>query len=188
METSLAETHRRMDALQAERRQLTVEIEGLQARRDDLQAERAEQVEALEDQLMALYRLGPTPQLKLLLNQDDPARLDRLQRYLNVLAEARNQRLDQLTRLDAALADNRRRLQTQGERLDALAAELAERSAELAERMAQRRTLLAELDSRYATEQARLEDLNQDRAHAERVLYFVDGRLVRDGTPADVLA
>ena len=183
VETSLAETHRRMDALQAERRQLTVEIEGLQARRDDLQAERAEQVEALEDQLMALYRLGPTPQLKLLLNQDDPARLDRLQRYLNVLAEARNQRLDQLTRLDAALADNRRRLQTQGERLDALAAELAERSAELAERMAQRRTLLAELDSRYATEQARLEDLNQDRAHAERVLRQVQEALARLARP-----
>nr|WP_250148137.1 peptidoglycan DD-metalloendopeptidase family protein [Halomonas jincaotanensis] len=179
VETSLAETHRRLDALQAERRQLTVEIETLQARRDDLQAERAEQVEALEGQLKALYRLGPTPQLKLLLNQDDPARLDRLQRYLNALAEARHRRLDQLNQLDAALTDNRRNLQTQGERLDALAAELAKRSAELAERMAERKTLLAALEGRYVSEQARLEDLNQDRAHAERVLRQVQEELAR---------
>ncbi len=179
VETSLAETHQRLDALQAERRGLTVEIEALQARRDELEAERVEQVEALESQLRALYRLGPTPQLKLLLNQDDPARLDRLQRYLNALADARHQRLDQLNQVDAALADNRRRLQTQGKRLDALAAELAERSAELAERMAERRTLLDELDGRYATEQARMEDLNQDRAHAERVLRQVQEELAR---------
>ncbi|HSP58583.1 MAG TPA: peptidoglycan DD-metalloendopeptidase family protein [Halomonas sp.] len=183
VETSLAETHRRLDGLQAERRELTVEIEALQSRRDALEAERAEQIEALEGQLKALYRLGPTPQLKLLLNQDDPARLDRLQRYLNALAEARHQRLDQLNQLDAALADNRRRLQAQGERLDALAAELAERSAELAERMAERRTLLAELDGRYATEQARMEDLNQDRAHAERVLRQVQEELARLDRP-----
>ncbi|MDW7748747.1 murein hydrolase activator EnvC family protein [Halomonas sp.] len=179
VETALAETHRRLDALQAERRTLDDEIISLEARRDQLAAERAEQVDALSAQLDALYRLGRTPQLKLLLNQDDPARLDRLQTYLNRLARARNERLDALARLDDELAETRRTLSQRAERLEAVAEELAERSATLAEQMAQRATLVTELDERFASEQARLATLAQDRAHAERTLREVQERLAR---------
>lgn len=179
VETALAETHRRLDALQAERRALGDEIASLEARRDQLAAERTEQVEALSAQLDALYRLGRTPQLKLLLNQDDPARLDRLQTYLNRLARARNKRLDALARLDAELADTRRALSQRVERLEAVAEELAARSTTLAEQMSERATLVARLDERFASEQARLATLAQDRAHAERTLREVQERLAR---------
>lgn len=179
VETSLADTHRRIDALQAERRQLDDEIVQLARVRDTLEEERREQVEALKTQLEALYRLGFSPQLKLLLNQDDPARLDRLQTYLNHLSRARNARLDEIAELDERLADNRRELDERAKRLDALSEELRERSAQLAERMAERQRLVAELESRYASEQARMEDLDQDRVHAERVLREVQEALAR---------
>lgn len=179
VETALAETHRRLDALEAERTALSGEIETLEARRDALEGERAELVEALDVQLDALYRLGLSPQLKLLLNQDDPARLDRLQHYLNHLARARNARLDELAQVESALTDTRRELDAHGERLDALARELAARSSDLAGQMRERADLVATLDGRYATEQARLEELNQDRAHAERVLREVQEELAR---------
>ncbi|MGR2738612.1 murein hydrolase activator EnvC family protein [Billgrantia sp. Q4P2] len=179
VETALAETHRRLDAIQADRRRLGDEIAALESARDDLQAERAEQVEMLNAQLDALYRLGLTPQLKLLLNQDDPARLDRLQTYLNRLARARNERLDEIARLDAELAENRREQQTRGERLDSLAEELGQRSSELAARMAERERLVAELDTRYSDEQSRLVRLDRDRSEAERVLEQVREELAR---------
>jgi len=179
VETALAETHRRLDALQAERRALGDQIATLETRLEQLAAERAEQVAALSAQLDALYRLGRTPQLKLLLNQDDPARLDRLQTYLNRLARARNKRLDALARLDAKLMENHRALAARNERLEAVAEELAERSARLAEQMSQRAALLARLDERFASEQARLATLAQDRAHAERTLREIQERLAR---------
>ena len=179
VETALAETHRRLDALQAERRALGDEIARLEARRGQMATERAEQVEALSVQLQALYRLGRTPQIKLLLNQDDPARLDRLQHYLNHLARARHARLDALAKLDAELANTRRMLSQRGERLQAVAEELAARSASLAEQMAERRALVARLDERFASEQARLATLAQDRAHAERTLRDVQEQLAR---------
>ncbi|MGQ4877958.1 murein hydrolase activator EnvC family protein [Billgrantia sp. LNSP4103-1] len=179
VETALAETHRRLDGIQADRRRLAEEIDALEAARDALQDERDEQVEALNVQLDALYRLGLTPQLKLLLNQDDPARLDRLQTYLNRLAQARNARLDEIARLDAELSENRRDLQARGERMEALADELAVRSNELAERMAERERLVAELDARYSDEQSRLTRLNRDRSEAEQVLERVREELAR---------
>ncbi|WP_372609577.1 murein hydrolase activator EnvC [Halomonas sp.] len=179
VETSLAETHRRLDTLQAERRALGDEVTALEAARERLETERDDQLEALGAQLDALYRLGLTPQLKLLLNQDDPARLDRLQHYLNHLARARNARLDEIARLDQALADNRRELEARGERLDALADELAARSTELSRQMAERAAIVGELDSRYASEQARMEALAQDRANAETVLNRIQEELAR---------
>ncbi len=179
VETALAETHRRLDDLQAERRALRREVEALEDRRRELEDERRAQLTAIEEQLDALYRLGPTPQLKLLLNQDDPARLDRLQAYLNRLAAARHERLDELERLDAALADNRRALDARGERLARLSETLQEQSAELARRVDEREALVARLDDRFASEQARLTALDQDRAHAERVLRQVQERLAR---------
>lgn len=179
VETALAETHRRLDALQAERRALNDEIADLEARRERLTGERREQLEALESQLAALYRLGLTPQLKLLLNQDDPARLDRLQHYLNRLARARHERLDALARLERELVETRRTLAERGERLAAVTATLNERSAVLAEQSAERTALVERLDARFASEQSRLATLAQDRAHAERTLREVQERLAR---------
>ncbi len=179
VETALGETHQRLDAIQQERQQLNAEVAQLEAVRTALEAERADQVEALNLQLDALYRLGLSPQLKLLLNQDDPARLDRLQTYLNYLARARNERLDEIARLDAELADNRRQLHQRGERLDQLADDLAQRSSELAARLAERERLLADLGRRYSDEQARLAGLNRDRDDAERLLKRVQEELAR---------
>ncbi|AMD00136.1 murein hydrolase activator EnvC family protein [Halomonas chromatireducens] len=179
VETALAETHGRMDAIQADRQGLSREIAALEAARETLEEERAEQSEALQVQLDALYRLGLTPQLKLLLNQDDPARLDRLQTYLNHLARARNARLDEIASLDAQLAENRREQHERGQRLDALADELASRSAELSRRMGERERLVSDLQDRYSDEQTRLSALDRDRTEAERVLEQVRQEMAR---------
>jgi len=179
VETALADTHRRLDAIQAERRRLDAELAELATRRERLEAQHDDQVAALGAQLDALYRLGLTPQLKLLLNQDDPSRLDRLQTYLNHLARARHARLDAIAALDAALTANQRERRERGERLDDLAGELAERSAELARRLAERERLVAELEARHGSTESRLAALERDREAAEQRLAAVREELAR---------
>lgn len=183
VETALADTHRRLDTLQAERREVADEIDELERQRGVLEAERDAQLEALATQLEALYRLGHTPQLKLLLNQDDPARLDRLQTYLNHLSRARNERLDAIAALDEHLADNRAALDERDAELAALSDELAERSADLATQMQEREALVASLDARYSSEQQRLDGLDRDREDAERVLQRVREEMARLSEP-----
>ncbi|PAU77404.1 murein hydrolase activator EnvC family protein [Halomonas salipaludis] len=183
VETALADTHRRLDALQAERREVADDIDELERQRGVLEAERDAQLEALATQLEALYRLGHTPQLKLLLNQDDPARLDRLQTYLNHLSRARNERLDAIAALDEHLADNQASLDRRDAELAALGDELAARSADLAAQMQEREALVASLDARYASEQERLDGLDRDRDDAERVLQQVREEMARLSEP-----
>ena len=152
VETELAQTHQRLDQLQAERRQLADETTQLRQHRERLEGERDAQYAALGQQLAALYRLGPTPQLKLLLNQSDPAELDRMQAYLNRLTQARQQRLTDIARLDTALVDTEQALAERQTRLDALADELEAQSALLARRTEERRSVVTTLDDRYESE------------------------------------
>ncbi|XKG88661.1 peptidoglycan DD-metalloendopeptidase family protein [Vreelandella venusta] len=183
VETELARTHQRLDTLQAERRQLTDETTQLLAHRERLESERDAQYAALAQQLAALYRLGPTPQLKLLLNQNDPAELDRMQAYLNRLTQARQQRLTDIGRLDAALADTQQALRQRQSRLDTLADELETQGALLAQRTAERRGVVETLDDRYGSEADRLADLNQSREQAEQQLRAIQAELARLSQP-----
>ncbi|SDO32820.1 murein hydrolase activator EnvC family protein [Vreelandella arcis] len=183
VETELADIHQRLDQLQRERRQLNEETTQLRQHRDRLQADREDQADALGQQLAALYRLGPTPQLKLLLNQGDPAELDRMQAYLNRLTEARQQRLTDIARLDNALADTQKALAERQARLETLAEELEAESALLAEQTEARRGVVQTLDDRYGSEAARLADLNNDREQAERRLREIQAELARLDEP-----
>ena len=183
VETELAQTHQRLDQLQAERRQLADETTQLRQHRERLEGERDAQYAALGQQLAALYRLGPTPQLKLLLNQSDPAELDRMQAYLNRLTQARQQRLTDIARLDTALVDTEQALAERQTRLDALADELEAQSALLARRTEERRSVVTTLDDRYGSEADRLADLNQSREQAEQQLRAIQAELARLAEP-----
>lgn len=183
LETALSETHRRLAELQEEQVGLEQQMDKLQERHEHLNTERDEQLAALGKQLSGLYRLGSTPELKLLLNQDDPARLDRFQTYLNRLAEARREILDKLDQLETALIENRKELAEQRKMLDELALSLEEHGADLAQQAAKREKLVAKLDSQFATDEARVVKLDQDRAHAEHVLRQVQESLERLNRP-----
>ena len=183
VETELAATHQRLDTLQAERRQLNDETTQLLEHRGRLESERASQYAALGQQLSALYRLGPTPQLKLLLNQGNPAELDRMQAYMNRLTEARNRRLSDIARLDTALADTQSALSERQDRLDLLAEELEDQSALLAQRTTDRRGVVSNLDDRYGSEEERLADLNQSREEAESVLRNIQAEMAKLAEP-----
>ncbi|MFG6668100.1 murein hydrolase activator EnvC family protein [Halomonas sp. HNIBRBA4712] len=182
VETELAATHQRLDQLQADRRALEDETQALRERRGRLEAARSAQVAALAQQFAALYRLGPTPQLKLLLNQSDPAELDRMQAYLNRLTRARQAKLDDIATLDTALADNEAELDQRQVQLAALLDELEAQSARLAEASAERQSVVATLDDRYESEADRLADLNQTREQAEAQLRRLQAEMARQAT------
>ncbi|WP_240470509.1 murein hydrolase activator EnvC family protein [Halomonas halocynthiae] len=183
LETKLADTHQRLSALQEEQNTLELSIGELQARQEHLNRAQEEQLQALAEQLDALYRLGQTPQLKLLLNQDDPAQLDRIQTYLNHLTRARQTILNTLAQLESAVAENTQTLHERDNELNILAESLEQTSADLARQVAQRETLVKQLNEQYASEEARLVKLDQDRAHAERILQQVQEKLARMNRP-----
>lgn len=116
-ELTVAEARRRLDAVRAERAQS-------EKRRAQLQQQKAESETALESQrsglageLRAAYTIGRDEQLKLLLNQQEPAQLGRMMAYYGYLGRSRAARidtiraeLDRLLALDQALGTETARL------------------------------------------------------------------------------
>lgn len=184
IETELAETHQRLDTLQNERRALDSKAGQLQQQREQLKQQRRQQKAALSQQLVALHRLGPRLQIKLLLNQEDPAKLDRMQAYLNRLGEARQRRIMAIADLDASLASSASELQTHQARLDELTRQLEEQREQLASRTAQRQQLISQLDDRYQTEEQRLAALEEEQQAARRTLQRIREEMVSLSKPS----
>lgn len=183
VEVALADIHARLDDVQAQRRELTEESEALKQRRTRLERTRQAQLDALGTQLAALYRLGDSPQLKLLLNQGNPAELDRMQAYLNRLSRARNKRLADIAKLDDALTQNAARLADRRQRLDDANQTLKEESATLASRTAKRRDILASLGQREQSQGHHLAELQTDHKQAEQRLRKIREQMARLASP-----
>ena len=173
-ESALADTHAQLDDLARQQREVSQRLNQLDQQAGSLQKERERQQQALAEQLAALYRLGHEPQLKLLLEQHDPTRLERYQRYFNALDQARNERLATLQRLDNEVATNRRDAEKERKRLATLIDNQRTRERTLVQQQSSRQQALDELAHSYQSDQARLQSLTQERDQAEAVIEQIE--------------
>lgn len=173
-ESALATTHAQIDVLASQQKRLLAQLQQLNARAATLDQERDAQRQALAAQMAALYRLGREPQLKLLLEQQDPTRLERYQRYFNTLDQARRDRLQTLKRLDKELSQNKTATEQRQRYLETAIAAQREREAQLKHQQDTRQQALDAVNRSYQNDQAQLTSLNQDRQQAEDVIARIE--------------
>jgi len=154
---SLEQTELAIARVQTALRQLATEIEtlgrereALASQQESLEAARAAQLEQVGQYLRAASLLGQGSELKLLLNQDDPARAARLLQYYRYLSSARSERLSEFRATLASLSEVSTDLAQNTRELEARQAKLGEEEKELAASQAQRLALLDELDIELA--------------------------------------
>ena len=173
-ESALANTHAQLDDLVQQQREVNQRLAALDHRAQSLNKARERQQQALAEQLAALYRLGHEPQLKLLLEQHDPTRLERYQHYFNALDRARQERLAALQRLDSEVAANRQDEEQQRRRLSALIEAQKDREHTLTQQHQTRQQALEALGHSFQNDQARLQSLTQEREQAEAVIEQIE--------------
>jgi septal ring factor EnvC (AmiA/AmiB activator) len=139
-------------------------------RREQAETERAIAAErtALSAELAAAYMNGRQEQLKLLLNQQDPARLGRMMAYYGYFGRARAERIDRIGDRLEHLALLNERISAEAARLRALEEESERTVNQLASARQQRAQTLAKV-------QATLKSRNQELAKLQR-----DARALED--------
>jgi len=163
----LAQAKRRTQAEhRRERRRLEVARE--QARRE--QTDMARVQGRLETEVRAAYQLGRQDRLKLLLNQDDPARVARVLTYYRYLREARAAEIVRLNASLARLASLQRDIEARNQSLAALEARQREQAKTLEAERSEREHLLAGLNRETRTRAQALDDLRADQVRLERLL------------------
>ena len=169
-ELTVSGQRRKLDEVRAQRAESAKRRAALQAEHDQTEQRLAGERDALAGELRAAYTIGREEQIKLLLNQQDPAQLGRMFAYYGYFGRARADRiqairtqLERLNEIDASLAAEDQRLaqledQAQGE-LDGLQRARRERS-----------DVLKDMDQQLKTRQAALTKLKQDADGLEKLL------------------
>ena len=182
LESSISSNALKLKKTTAEISKLDSRIDKLRKQLRQLSIRVAQQRELLGEQLRAAYMSGSQQQLKILLNQQDPERLGRMQVYFDYLNRSRQQQIsDYNTSIEAKRqteGDLKSALTKQKGRLD----EQQRQKKQLARQRSQRNQLLARLEREIEDQEVTLSDLRTSRDRIENLLESL-GELLADIPP-----
>lgn len=164
VETAAADSRRELDSLRRRQERVTRERDALAARMDGERARLDAQKEALARQLRATWMQGSAEPLRLMLGQDDYARLSRLMTWSGYMARRREALLATVAESLAAIARSEAELARSAEMLAGLERQQALELAALEERRRERAAVLAKLERE---QQGRDDALTRARREAE---------------------
>jgi septal ring factor EnvC (AmiA/AmiB activator) len=167
----------RLRELQQQRVAHENELQRLEASRSEYLQNLRESKSMLNQQIVSAYQLGRESRLKLLLNQDSPARLSRMLAYYEYFSRAQ---VGQIRELRIALATlDRMQAEIDGKLLE-LNTVREQREQELHSlqgRRDQRQTVMAGLAGQIDSDEARLTELSRNREDLEALLDRLSGAL-----------
>ncbi|HET7587047.1 MAG TPA: peptidoglycan DD-metalloendopeptidase family protein [Gammaproteobacteria bacterium] len=162
-QSALRDTNRSIDAANAR----LVELKRQQAsEQQQLDAEKA----ALAAQIRAAYVAGNEDRLKLILNQEDPAQVQRMLAYYDYFNRARTARVQNFNARLARLAELKKGI---GAKIEQLADLKEQRQASLAnieERRDARQAVLAKVDASISHNHAELAELKRSEQQLKRLI------------------
>lgn len=162
----------------------TTRLAGLHAEKSRQHQQIQAQLKHLEQEARAAYILGQQENLKLLLNQENPASVSRVLAYYHYLQRARAARIQEarasLDRL-AALTDQ---IQMRTQELDALKSDALTKQQALIATRAQRGRLLAQVNLRVRNQAQEVERLRLDEQRLVRLLKELETVAIRAPQPS----
>lgn len=177
LETQLRENTQKIDSIRAqvaENREaidsLQVQLNNLSERSAALEAEKTAQEALVNQAVRAAYMSGQEPYLKLLLNQQDPARSARMLNYYERFNRERLARVQAFRATLSELLATRTQIEASTLERDATQVQLQEQLDSLATEQSQRNTLLAALKDDIATRSGELQQLTEDRGRLEALI------------------
>ncbi|UCB55901.1 MAG: peptidoglycan DD-metalloendopeptidase family protein [Thiotrichales bacterium] len=169
---ALGETEAKIDGLSSKISDLRGELSGLQEKLD-------KQRQRLSAQLRAAYAIGRQQQVKMFLNQQDPAEMGRVMVYFDYLNRAREQQIREFLH---SIEEKRRveaELQTAlDDQQDAMDTRRKQKKSLLSQRL-KRNELLARLERQISNQEQNLTELEGSRNRIEDLLMSL-GELLAD--------
>ncbi|RUO50356.1 peptidase M23 [Pseudidiomarina aquimaris] len=170
--TSLQRTNQRIDQLQQQQRQLI--------------AEQKQQQQWLAKQVDMAYRIGEHDLLKLILNQEEPAEIERLHGYYGYFNRARLQKLDELKATQAELEEVTAQVASEQQQLAQQKQQQEQQQQRLEQEKSEQQKLVRQLAQEQRQDQSRVAQLEQDQRELENVLAAIIAAL-RDEPQLDGL-
>lgn len=176
--------------MQANQRQLSTlesELARLTAEQDVLLADSEQQRSQIASTLVASYLSGSDSQLKLLLNQQDPAIARRMLVYFEAFNQQRIAHIIRWRDTLAELAANRETLQTTTEQLTDLNNNLQQQQLALESQQLARETLISELTAQMGARGTELDNLIADQLELQALINEINAVVIDIPAPDDLM-
>lgn len=170
IETQLGEVARNLRNVETDLDKGVHELKILEGRRGMLHRSLSEQRELLAKQVRAAYAMGRQEQIKMLLNQQDPARFGRVMVYYDFFNRARTRQIDQVRTTLQELDQVEARITTKNEELSLLRNRQLSEQQTLEEGLKARRALLDRLNQEIRTTGSQLARLQEDEQRLVHLL------------------
>lgn len=185
-EKKVAQSSRTIRELKQKITLIKRKLKKLAAKNTQQQQQIAQQRKQLGAQLRAQLMLGQQSQLKLLLNEEDPAKLSRQLTRFNYLNQARTQNIKQLQNL---LAENRKTKTTitqQGKDLQSSVQQQHDARAVLHHNLQRQKILVTHINQQLATQEQRLQELLNNKKALTQLITRLgeESRVTRLDAPA----
>lgn len=183
--TAISSTRKRLREVNSAIEDATQDVDNLNHQRKELLAAKRHQQNAIERDLRAAFRSGQEEYIKLLLNQQDPAKLARIMNYYKYLNRARQQRLQSFNATLTDINDNRLSLDTALARQKLLKTQLEEEAVALQQARTKSQQALAQLKAELSSSNSELNQLNANRNALQDLLKAVEEQLADLPTTLD---
>ncbi len=177
VERRIGRTVRELKRLEGKLRARRKRLQALRRQEGALQRKLAAQRELLARQVRAAWMTGRQEYLKLLLNQEDPARLGRVVVYYRYFNAARKARIDAVRGTLEALARIAGQVREETARLEALRQRTLERQQTLRADRRQRRKVVARLQAELRDREQAIAHLQENERRLRAVLEAIEASL-----------
>lgn len=160
------------------------ELANLEVQRTDFLASLEERLGQLAEQVRAAYQMGGQTRIKLILNQDDPARAGRMLAYYDYLNRVQVKRIAVLKEALTTLDNLQESIDAELATLDRVQTEQRAVLEELNGQRQVREELIAQLAAQIDSEESKLRELEQNRKDLEALIERL-GDVLAD-IPADL--
>lgn len=161
-EAAIDSANKQLSESQTHLARVRAKLVQLENQRRELQTKAAQQTKLLAAQFDEAYRMDSnTYYLKLLLNQEDPAVIDRMMTYYGYITQARLNSLQHMNATKAKIIQNRQDTSASSDELKQVIADQKKVQDSLSDTKAQREKTLAALNNSLQSDQAQLTKLQQ---------------------------
>lgn len=179
LETEISKNSRKLKTLEKAVRSSRKQEKKLKNELKILNKQLNNQRKALSEQIRSAYSMGHQQNIKMLLNQQDPAQAGRTQAYFNYLNRARQQQIDVFLTTFEITKQTEITLNETLKTQDQLLKTQKEKKRKRQKQRFQRKKLLAELSDKIKNQESTLSNLETSRGRIENLLKSL-GELLAD--------
>lgn len=160
-------------------------LKQLQQRKKELELQLKNQQAYLKKQIVTSYSLGRQPAVKVLLNLQDPQKIDRTLAYYDYFNKARAKQIESYRAVIDELGETRNAIDQENEILIKSRSQLVTSKAELKQSQRSRKKTLAKLDASIKDRSLELDRLTADQKRLEKLLQEVEKAIANLQLPED---